>query len=396
MAHPSIVGFLEKLAAGETPELIQRGSRFIRTALREHAFTPKFLPTEHIDPAKCIPAKTHEGLSTYIRVEPKSKGVIMSWGAGPTSQEVTAGIAEIPFVIVGSPVFEKYQEQLLSYDYSITKVIEENSIRDIHERQDFQFLDLARQCVAQTGKIDTHNGTLDKAALKKGYELLDYDSRRTGGAAAILMSKAGGYNSLITQGNEFFGSQMAGEVFANGLRYKTLQGHDWVVSVKTHLLTSNPYAPSDKTAVAFNEDTGLPYDPFYNIGANLNGLLINGVAANGSYPASNIINGGVINALTATGSGAQTTIAVDGTSVTYVTYAGLDINATNSTRAWLGNTQFHFTRPDFLGKSYLLQDVNFFVKQEGRKISFESWINWACGIVNVNSVAMIVVKPTLV
>jgi len=44
---------------------------------------------------------------------------------------------------------------------------------------------------------------------------------------------------------------------------------------------------------------------------------------------------------------------------------------------------YGYTAPEFLGKSYILDNVKFFVKKEFRKISFLAWENIGVGLVNI-------------
>lgn len=374
--------FLEKLAApGDKNELIMNTQRFIRSRIREMSFVDKILPPEHIDPASCQRSTKHEGLVKIIDVEPDSAAVIQGWKSGPDSQYVVAERSEVPFVIVTSQKFEKFQEELLSYEMPITKVLEDNTIRDIHERKDFQFSDLSYQATLKTGKFDSYAGLLDKAAIRKGADMIDGGKLAT---STILMSKLA-YNQLASQGNEFFGANLTGDVTVNGYRYPTFMGHSLVVSIKSDLLTRNPYDPSNPDAYSFIAD-GTPYDPGYAIGINLNGMKVGNSATGALYPAKDVANGRFVSGTT---DGAPQ-VLTGGTTVASTAGA-----LGPTTKLWLGNTVLFYTRPNFLGKNYMLQDVNFFIDQRGRLISWEAWINWALALINVKSVAQITLRPVL-
>jgi hypothetical protein len=188
----------------------------------------------------------------------------------------------------------------------ITQIIEDNTVRDMHEQKDLYFMNLSYKATASTGQILSKAGFLDRPALRDLFQTID---RGRLASAVVLMSKVK-YNELV--GNpaiETFGSQLAGDTFVNGYRYGVIMGKSVIVTTKNDQLTRNPFAPAtfetaadgSSSVLAFDRETSasqiVPYDPAYKIGVNLKNLHVGNSTANQKYPTSgtlgvaNLING---------------------------------------------------------------------------------------------------------
>jgi hypothetical protein len=82
----------------------------------------------------------HDTLVKIVDIEPNSKAMSMSFRGQPTARFIRAPRFEIPFFTISSEKFEKTEQELLAYEMPITKIIEENSVKDIQEIEDRQFL----------------------------------------------------------------------------------------------------------------------------------------------------------------------------------------------------------------------------------------------------------------
>jgi hypothetical protein len=57
----------------------------------------------------------------------------------PTARFIRGSRAEIAFYTISSEIFQKTEQELLAYEMPITKIIEENSVKDIQEIEDREF-----------------------------------------------------------------------------------------------------------------------------------------------------------------------------------------------------------------------------------------------------------------
>jgi hypothetical protein len=69
---------------------------------------------------------------------------VPGWALPPPFRERTS----IPFFTISSERFEKTEQELLAYQMPITKIIEDNSVKDIQEIEDREFLDYLRPMIS--------------------------------------------------------------------------------------------------------------------------------------------------------------------------------------------------------------------------------------------------------
>jgi hypothetical protein len=409
---------LAKTAAGRD-EIQEKFGLMCRSKVRENSFTDIIIQPAPVDPATLKPSKDFPGPTTFVYLEPNSQAFTLGWRQGaPFAQQVTAAIAEIGFLPIAAPEFYIMEEELMAYNFPITKVIEDNLLRDIHEAKDSYFSTLCYQAVAATGNWTSYTGTFDKTAMKYGFNFINYNQLQ---AETMLIPNIL-WNDVNAQGTEFFGSNMNSQVVTSGYTASTFGGRRIIQSNKVRQLSRNPYSPANLGAITFTgQDVpgsnqvglGTPYDPFYKIGVNLNGLPVNGEGSSADgvplYPAKDIANGyyvaGLTNladaAITIGNSGTYTngfTAWRNGTtfaSTATTIKASLSGPLGPSSKAWLGNTALFFTDEKFLGKNYILKDVQFGVKQDFRKLTFSAWKLWTSAIINMNSVSQVTVAPVL-
>ena len=133
--------FTHRLSSNEGKEkLAEYGGSYVRDRLREVAFCRKVLPPQQVTRADCQVSVNHDTLVKIVNVEPKSRAMVMSFRGQPTANFIRAPKAEIGFVTISSEMYQKNEQELLAYDMPITKVIEENVVKDIQEIEDREFI----------------------------------------------------------------------------------------------------------------------------------------------------------------------------------------------------------------------------------------------------------------
>ena len=348
---------------------------YCRSIIRENSWWDKLVSPKPINPSDCRPSMQGRFLTTFVQLEPGSTAFVLGVGEGaPTQQYITTSMAEIPFLRVQSPPFTTAEDELMWYQFSVTKVIEENVVRDIHEARDGYAAGLCYASTNRTGNVQQYNGLFDKAALRLGFDMLTVNALR---AATVVMPETM-WNQLNTQGNEFFGSQLNAQVTTSGYVAETLSGRKVITTTKLNQFTRNPYRPRDAYAIGFapspptpgGAKAMIPFDPAYAIGSNLSGQNVGGVAGV-TYPVVDVLNG-------------------------YFNGTGGTTDTMPQTRTlWAGNTALFFTDENFIGKNWMLRDLQFWIKQESGKLSFDANMLWGTGIVNVNSVSQVTLVPVL-
>jgi hypothetical protein len=266
--------FATKLGSAEGKEKIaEYGGSYVRDRLREVSFARKILPPEQVTRADCQRSVNHDTLVKIVDVEPRSRAMSMTFRGQPTARFIRGPKAEIAFFTIASEVFQKTEQELLAYEMPITKIIEENSVKDIQEIEDREFtshIESAVQAlqVEANNAIPTalHHGTIGTCAefsVRKGelarmastndavvrpvqrpdfvnlFKMLDGNRLR---AERLLMTEVD-WDDVLQWTVEDFGDRIQSETVVDGYKYNTLLGRAYIRTIKTDILRpGNIYA----------------------------------------------------------------------------------------------------------------------------------------------------------
>lgn len=250
-------------------KLAQFGGNFIRDRLREVSFARNILPPDPVTPADCQVSVRHDSLIKIVYLEPKSRAMTLNFRGQPTARYIRAPRAEVAFYTISSEKFEKVEQELLVYrDLPITKMIEDNSLKDIQEVEDRTFLIhletavQARQYEANSGWVaftaaNVNGGAVTSRSVVKGelaltnaagpswyvwplqkpdlvklWKLMDGSRLRS---ERFLITEVD-YDDLLQWTMEDLGSDKVGETTVDGWKYETLHGRKIVRTIKTDIL----------------------------------------------------------------------------------------------------------------------------------------------------------------
>ena len=250
----------EKLAA--------YGGSYIRDRLREVSFVRKIIPPEQVTRTDCQRSVNHDTLVKIVDIEPQSRAMALTFRGQPTARFIRGERAEIGFFTISSEMFQKTEQELLAYEMPITKVIEENSVKDIQEIEDREFLlhieaaVQALQTEANGGtptslsSVTTIAGTVVEFSVRKGelarasatptaavqpiqrvdivqlFKLLDGNRLR---AERILMTEVD-WDDILQWTVEDNGDRIQSETTVEGYKYNTLLGRAYIRTIKTDIL----------------------------------------------------------------------------------------------------------------------------------------------------------------
>lgn len=261
--------FSQKIASGESREkFAEAAGDFIRDRLREVSFARQILPPQQVTRADCQVSVNHDTLVKIIEVEPRSRGMSMTFRGQPTTRYLRAGRAETAFHTVSTEKYQKYEQELLAYTMPITKVVEDNSVKDLQEVEDRLFLlniELAVQALQTEANSDTSTelsyttvaaGTVAEFSVCKG------ELARTSGADSAVVwplqrpdivrlkklidgNRLRGERLLMTEVDwddilqwtvSDFGDKLQSETTVDGYKYNTLLGIPYIRTIKTDVL----------------------------------------------------------------------------------------------------------------------------------------------------------------
>ena len=263
--------FTQKLGTSEGKEKIaEYGGSYIRDRLREVSYARKVLPPQQVTRADCQRSVNHDTLVKIVDIEPQSRAMSLTFRGEPTARFIRAEKAECAFFTISSEVFQKNEQELLAYEMPITKVIEENSVKDIQEIEDREFtihIEAAVQALqteANGGSATAlHATTIDAAtvvefSVRKGelarnvspgsestdvlpiqrpdvvnlFKLLDTNRLRS---ERILMTEPD-WDDLLQWTVEDFGDKVQSETTVEGFKYNTILGRSYIRTIKTDIL----------------------------------------------------------------------------------------------------------------------------------------------------------------
>jgi len=143
---------------GGKEKLAQFGGAYIRDKLREVSFVRKILPPEQVTRTDCQRSTNHDTLVKIIDIEPQSRAMAITFRGQPTARFIRGERAEVAFFTISSEVFQKTEQELLAYEMPITKIIEENSVKDIQEIEDREFV-LHIEAAVQALQVEANGGS---------------------------------------------------------------------------------------------------------------------------------------------------------------------------------------------------------------------------------------------
>ena len=261
--------FTQKLGSSEGKEkMAEYGGSYIRDRLREVSYARKIVPPEQVTRSDCQRSVNHDTLVKIVDVEPQSKALTMTFRGTPTARFIRGPKAEVGFYTVTSEIFQKTEQELLAYEMPITKIIEENSVKDIQEVEDREFtVNIEASCqalqlTANGGAAVALNMTTIKAggviefSIRKGelartaptndatvrpvqrpdiinlFKMLDGNRLRS---ERILMTEVD-WDDILQWTLEDFGDRLQSETAVDGYKYNTLFGRSYIRTVKTDIL----------------------------------------------------------------------------------------------------------------------------------------------------------------
>lgn len=242
---------------------------YIRDRLREASFTERVLPPETIDRSQCQVSVNHDALVKIEYLEPKSRAMVVTFRGEPRANFIRGEKVEVPFITIMSDMFQKPEQEFLAYAYPIGKVIEQNSVRDIGEVQDREFLIhiesavQALQAEANGGSVTTLNATAlqgvtppVEASVVKGelartataddavvrpiqrpdiVSLIKLLDRNRLESDMILLTSTD-WDDILQWTVEDQGDKVQSETAVNGWKYNLLLGKRYVRTIKTDIL----------------------------------------------------------------------------------------------------------------------------------------------------------------
>jgi len=226
--------FVERINTQEGMEKVaQAGQAFVRSYLREHAFVRKILAPETVTRADLQRSTRHDTLIKVVDFEHPSSAAAVNFRSAGRERYLQGKRYSVPFFKIESDLFSKQEAELMAYDYPVTKVIEENSIKDIMFVEDSSFIKVCNNAVNTSGKkIISGDTIVNRGNLNKLLKMIDGDKLQS---TKILMTSVD-FDDWHVQPATDIGSPLASEMTVSGYQKDTILRRNLIVTNKTDLL----------------------------------------------------------------------------------------------------------------------------------------------------------------
>lgn len=222
--------FVEKLDTVEgLNKTAAAGAAFVRSKIRELGFMRRILPPESVTRADLQRSTNHDTLIKIVDIEHNSKAMSVNFAGEADERYIQGKRYALPFFKIESEKFSKSEGELMAYDYPITKIIEENSVKDIQRVEDEKGIEYAEAAISITGKrLVSSQTAVDRKELTGLFKMIDYDE----GAVGTVLMNTVDYDDWMVQPATEIGSQLATEITVGGYKYQTILNRKLVVTNK--------------------------------------------------------------------------------------------------------------------------------------------------------------------
>ena len=324
-------GFVEQLDTQGTTKTAAESLNFIRDRIREASFTDMIVPNQRVVRGDLQRSTEHDTLVKIVDVEPGSRAMSMTFRGQPQAKYVTGKRFAISFFTISSLKFEIVEQELMAYDMPVTRIIEENSLKDMVEVKDRQFLVHVEAAVE--AMQEEANGSV-----------VGFNTTNVNSGATLEVSKVKGLLAL--------------QQTADNFTVKAIQRPD-IVKIKRLL----------KRVIVDGSGNIVRQG---RLRPELMLACESDIDEFDSWTHEDL------------GSKLQSETAVNGWS--YSKAVGLKIIKTIKNDLLREGNVYVFTTADYFGRNYTLNDVKFYIDKIANRIYWQAWMDIGMGLANIAAV----------
>ena len=320
-------GFIERLETEGPTKTAAASLNYIKDRLRESSFTDMIVPNERVVRGDLQRSTEHDTMVKIIDIEPGSRAMAINFRGQPQATYIQGKRYAISFYTISSMKFEIVEQELMAYEMPITRIIEENSLKDMVEIKDREFLNHVEAA------IDAMQGE--------------------GNSSTKSFSTAGGERSI----SKIKGS-LALQQTSDNFTIHAIQRPD-IVKIKK--LLKQQIVDSNGVTV--------------RAGRLKPALMLMTESDADDFDSWTLED---------YGDRLQSETALDG--YTYNKVLGLRVIRTIKNDILREGNVYVFTAPEFFGRNYTLNDVKFYIDKVANRIFWQAWMDIGMGIGNIASV----------
>ena len=231
--------FVRKLEEGRTKEASDEGSRFIRSKMRQDAFSREILEPVELGPDEIDRDENTDQPKKIIEKEPDSTATFVTFKGSGQRTWFRGPRYSVFFGKVESQHFVKSKFELLTYQNDIRKILTDNSVKDMADEEDQKFTDTIDQIITDNPdqKLAPAGG-LNAANVADAVKLLLTKKIPVG---KLLMTKELYYDALKLPATSV-GDQVASRHYDDGIEQeKSLWGFPVVTTIKSDIIANNRF-----------------------------------------------------------------------------------------------------------------------------------------------------------
>lgn len=324
-------GFLQKLETEGPTKTAGVALNYIKDRLREASFTDMIIANKRVTRGDLERSTEHDTLVKIVDIEPDSRAMSLNFRGQPDAKYINGKRYAIAFYTISSLKFEIVEQELMAYEMPVTRIIEENSLKDMVELKDREFLIHVEACI--------------NAMQEEG----------NGGAVAFSTSAV---NAGTVTGVSKVKSVLALQQTADDFEVTAIQRQD-ITKIKRLLKRQ----VLDSSGVAIRQGRLRP------------ALLLATESDIDEFDSWTIED---------LGDKLQSETATDGWS--YNKALGLRMVRTIKNDILREGNIYVFTAEEFFGRNYTLNDVKFYIDKVANRIHWQAWMDVGMGFGNIAAV----------
>jgi len=332
-------GFIERLDTRDGQSKTAAASlTYIKDRLREASFTDMIIPNERVVRGDLQRSTEHDTLVKIVDIEPGSRAMPLNFRGLPTASYVNGKRYAIGFFTISSEKFEIVEQELMAYEMPITRIIEENSLKDMVEIKDREFLIHVDACV-DAMQEEGNSGSIP------------FTAANVTNGTALAVSKIKGELARQTSDTGYSPLAIQRPDIVNIKKLLKRQ----IVDGSGNIIRAGRLRPA---VMLLTESDADDFDQW---------------------------------TLEDLGSQLQGETAVEGW--TYNKAVGLRIIKTIKNDILREGNAYVFTAPEFFGRNYTLNDVKFYIDKVVNRIHWQAWMDVGMGIGNIAAVVKLELYP---
>jgi len=349
---------------------------YIQDKLRENSFCRKILPPQTVTEAELTRNVSDEGLSYIDDIEPDSLAMRLNWRGEPEKTYIQAKRYEIRMGTVSSDKFQKSEQELRSYRMPLTKVIEQNTVKDIQEQVDKTFMDHVKVALMLATRVRM-NDLVDRGLVVNASNGVFSLPTLTGSGTGKNFASKEQFASYL------YSKKVADKEALGGLQTDTYNAWETSAPVNANLATaqfSNIILSQETSFTRTALRDAIKIQSAREMKARV--FLLH------EYDWNDTVGWMDSEA------GLQITGEIVRDGYKYTTVGGYTFVTTvrdNPDIVQPGQI-FTFPAPEFLGRYLILENTKFWINKVGRMIEMEAWEDCGVGFGNIKGVGLLLLQ----